>query len=78
MLSIFGVTFFPVLASAAAIIVGHLARKKVKESGGDGKGYANAGIAIGWLTIVFCVVGGALFAGFWLWASTFPATTVGP
>ncbi len=58
-LGILGWTILPILASIAAIITGHMAKKEIKESMGQlgGDGMATAGLVMGYasVAIVLCV-----------------------
>jgi len=58
-LGILGWTIAPGLASIAAIITGHLAKKEIRESNGElsGDGMATAGLIMGYasIVIVLCV-----------------------
>ena len=63
-LGILGWTILPGLASIAAIIVGHMAKKEIKGSmdqlGGDGM--ATAGLILGYANIVITICGCLIFA----------------
>lgn len=52
------------LPSIAAIVCGHIARGKIKSSGGalEGAGLALAGLILGYLTVVLSVIGAIVFA----------------
>lgn len=61
--SILGLTLFPTIGSIVGLVLGYMARKEIRESGGamTGDGLATAGIIIGWigvaLTVIFaCIV----------------------
>jgi hypothetical protein len=65
---------FAFVFAPAAIVLGHIARKQIRETGEDGDGMALAGMIIGYvftgLTVLFCVAyvlfiviyAGAMFA----------------
>ena len=55
---ILGWTFVPVLGSVLAIICGHMARGEIKRSNGtlEGDGLAIAGLVLGWINVVLCVL----------------------
>lgn len=50
---------FAFVFAPAAIVLGHLARKQIQQTGEEGDGLALAGLIIGWvftgLTLLFCV-----------------------
>jgi hypothetical protein len=50
---------FAFVFSPAAIVLGHLARKQIRETGEEGDGLATAGLILGYvltgLTVLFCV-----------------------
>ncbi len=56
--SILGVTFFPIIASIIGIILGGMARKRMRASGGTKttERLAKAGIILGWVGIVLVVL----------------------
>ncbi|HEY8473083.1 MAG TPA: DUF4190 domain-containing protein [Natronosporangium sp.] len=65
---------FAFVFAPAAIVLGHIARKQIRETGEEGDGLALAGLVIGYiftgLTVLFCVgyvvffviIGSAMFA----------------
>ncbi len=57
--SILGITFVPTLGSIVGLILGYMARKQIRESGGamGGEGSAKAGIIIGWIGIALAAIG---------------------
>jgi hypothetical protein len=57
--SILGVTLIPTIGSIIGLILGYLARKEIRESGGTvtGDGMATAGIIIGWVGVGFAAIG---------------------
>ncbi len=71
-LGIAGLTFLPLLASIAAIILGYMARNDIRQRPGQvsGDGLAVAGIVMGWIAVgitVLAVLGfGASICGFGL------------
>ena len=48
----------PFVAGLAAITCGHMARSEIRRSNGalDGDGLAIAGLALGWINVVLCVL----------------------
>jgi curved DNA-binding protein CbpA len=62
-LSLAGVLFC--VAAPVGAIVGHVARRQLRERGEGGEGLAMAGIVIGWLVtvIVMCVIGAVISSG---------------
>lgn len=63
-LGIVGLCFW--LPSIAAVICGHLALDKIRETNGavGGKGLAIAGVVLGWIVLGATVVLAVIFAGF--------------
>lgn len=55
---VLGWTVLPLLGSLVAIITGHLARAEIRRAAGqmDGDGFAIAGLALGWATVVVTVL----------------------
>ena len=53
-----GWTLLPWLGSFGAIITGHMARAEIRRSAGaiDGNGLAIAGLVLGWINVVLCVL----------------------
>lgn len=56
---ILGISFFPLIGSIVAVIIGPMARREIRESRGalSGDGLATAGIVLGWIGIALSVVG---------------------
>jgi hypothetical protein len=54
-LGILGLTFFFGIASIPAVIVGHIARKQIRERNEDGAGLAIAGLVTGWIGVALVV-----------------------
>jgi len=56
---IVGWVAMPVVASLAAIVTGHMARKQIRERHGTetGDGLALAGLVLGYLSLVFGIIG---------------------
>ncbi|MPM45734.1 hypothetical protein SDC9_92425 [bioreactor metagenome] len=54
-----GWTFIPVLGAIVAVILGHLAKKEIRDSGGrlSGDGMALAGLILGYVQIGLLVLG---------------------
>ena len=48
----------PFIAGVAAVICGHMARAEIKRSSGalEGDGLAIAGLVLGWINVVLCVL----------------------
>ena len=47
--SILGVVAIPILASIAGIIMGHIAKKQIAQTGEQGEGMAKAGLIVGYV-----------------------------
>ena len=62
--SILGVTLIPTIGSIIGLILGYLARKEIRESGGTvtGEGMATAGIIIGWVGVSLAAIGICILA----------------
>jgi hypothetical protein len=60
-----GQFMFPVIAAIPAIVLGHVARRQIRETGEEGAGLATAGLVLGWiglaLTLLVIVAGLAVF-----------------
>lgn len=56
---ILGWTLLPVLGSVGAIVLGHMARADIRRSAGQqvGDGFAVAGLVLGWLSVLFWLLG---------------------
>jgi hypothetical protein len=56
---ILGWTFIPTLASIVAVITGHMAKREIRESGGQlgGDGLATAGLILGYTMLAVSLVG---------------------
>lgn len=56
--SILGLTLFPTVGSIVGLILGYMARKQIRQSGGwmGGEGLAKAGIILGWIGIGLTVL----------------------
>lgn len=61
-LGVIGVTGVPFMASVVAIILGHMARHEIAETGQEGKGLATTGIVLGWIGVVLVVTAVAFFS----------------
>ena len=63
---ILGWTLVPLLGTLVAIVTGHMARKEIRNSGGnlDGDGLAVGGLVLGWLAAALWVAGIAIFVLF--------------
>ena len=55
---ILGWTLMPILGSLVGIICGHMARGEIRRSNGtmEGDGLAVAGLVLGWINVVLCVL----------------------
>jgi len=62
------------IASLIGAILGHVAKKQIRERGEDGSGMATAGIVIGWIVVVLAVIGAILYVLFIVWAINESAT----
>lgn len=62
MLGVIGVTGVPFVASIVAIILGHMARHEIVETGQEGKGLATTGIILGWIGVVLAVIAVVFFS----------------
>lgn len=60
-----GLTVLPFLASIAAVITGHMARRQIAERGEGGSGMATAGLITGYVGIALAVLGVILVIAFW-------------
>jgi len=73
-----GQVFFWFIAAIPAVVLGHMARRQIRQTGEDGAGLALAGLILGWIgivaTVLFVVAGLALFAA----ASAHAPVQVGP
>jgi hypothetical protein len=58
--------FFVVLSAPIGAILGHMARKQIRETGEDGDGFALTGIIVGWaitgLAVLGCCIAGIIVA----------------
>jgi hypothetical protein len=51
-----GFSVLPLVGSVVAVVTGHLARRRLAATGGDGVGYARAGLWLGYLAIALATV----------------------
>jgi hypothetical protein len=60
---VLGLTFIPFLGSIAAVILGSMAKKEIRESNGalGGDGLATVGLVLGWIGIAMGVIGLCIF-----------------
>ena len=72
--SILGVTFIPTIGSIVGLILGYMARKQIRESGGamGGEGMAKAGIILGWIGVGLAVLGICIVIAFMVLGLTIP------
>lgn len=57
-----GFTVLPLVGAVVAVVCGHLARARLRVTGGDGAGYARAGLWLGYVGIVLAVLGVAVLS----------------
>ena len=55
-LGVVGVTGVPFMASIVAIILGHMAKQEIAETGQDGKGLATTGVVLGWIGLTLAAL----------------------
>lgn len=58
---ILGLAWLCGLGSLAAVITGHISLSQIKKTGSGGRGMAVAGLALGYVGIVTCLIVGAVF-----------------
>jgi hypothetical protein len=51
-----GQIFFWFLAAVPAVVLGHVARRQIRQTGEDGQGMATAGLVLGWIGIALTVL----------------------
>jgi Domain of unknown function (DUF4190)/Domain of unknown function (DUF1707) len=51
-----GQIFFWFLAAIPAVVLGHVARRQIRQTGDDGQGMATAGLVLGWIGIALTVL----------------------
>jgi hypothetical protein len=51
-----GQLFFWFLAAIPAVVLGHMARRQIRQTGEDGQGMATAGLVLGWIGIALTVL----------------------
>jgi hypothetical protein len=51
-----GQIFFWFLAAIPAVVLGHMARRQIRQTGEDGQGMATAGLVLGWIGIALTVL----------------------
>lgn len=55
------------VTSLIGAILGHVARRQIRERGEGGDGLAVAGIISGWVILGLAVLGGTAYFGFFIW-----------
>jgi hypothetical protein len=62
---ILGITFFPLIGSIVAVIVGPMAKREIDESGGTlgGTNLAQIGMILGWVGLAFSLCGCVIAVG---------------
>ena len=65
---ILGLTLIPIIGSIAALIVGYIARKEIRESNGTigGESLATTGIVLGWIGVGLAILGCCVFGTIFL------------
>jgi hypothetical protein len=73
---IVGLTILPIVGSIIALILGYMARKEIRESGGSqgGDGFATAGLVMGWIGVGLALCACLAFVAFFVF--TFAITGV--
>jgi magnesium-transporting ATPase (P-type) len=76
---ILGFTVFPVVATAVAIITGHMARKETRATPptASGDGMASAGIIMGWIQVGLIAIGICCLAAYFVFIVGAVATSQG-
>lgn len=64
--SILGLTLIPTIGSVLGLILGYMARNRIRDSAGTmgGEGLAKAGIILGWIGVALLVLGVCLAIAF--------------
>jgi hypothetical protein len=52
LLSVLSFCLLPFIGAVAGIVLGHIARRQIRETGEEGAGLATAGIIVGWIHVV--------------------------
>ncbi|MDZ5620262.1 DUF4190 domain-containing protein [Nocardioides sp. HM23] len=68
--SIVSIAFCCGFPGVAGAIMGHVARKQIREQDQTGDGMALAGIIVGWASFGLAVIGTILFVSLGIWADT--------
>jgi hypothetical protein len=55
-LGLCGFSVLPLAGSVADVVLGHLARRRLATTGGDGAGYARAGLWLGYVAIALATL----------------------
>jgi hypothetical protein len=63
------------IVGVVGAILGHVARKQIRQSGEGGDGLALAGVIVGWIAAAIGLITVAVLGGVLLWASTLDPTT---
>jgi hypothetical protein len=58
---------FPAIVGA---IMGHVARKQIRERGEDGDGMALTGVIVGWIVFALTIIGWGVYIIFFVWLVT--------
>jgi hypothetical protein len=58
---------FPAIVGA---IMGHVARRQIRERGEDGDGMALTGVIVGWIVFALTIIGWAVYVIFFVWLVT--------
>lgn len=61
-----------IFISPVGAVLGHISRRKIKESGEQGDGMALAGIIVGWVGVALSLLIVAVFAAIFIWIGSMP------
>ncbi|HEX6075223.1 MAG TPA: DUF4190 domain-containing protein [Micromonosporaceae bacterium] len=62
--------FVCALLGCVGAIMGHVARRQIRESGEDGDGMALAGIIVGWILTALSLLAIIVYVGFMIWLAS--------